>query len=140
MPENVESAIPALTDSYQKAHKNYVLWSALLASWQLIGIELETKEKWGVVLKSPKAVPLVLFCLVLYFGFKISVEWMQCDEKRRQNLAAKIDYRVAHGIALCAIAISVIQALWQVQIFDWALKHSRAASALADVVLFASCA
>src|SRR5437016_8414800 len=55
--------IPSLSDAYRKAHKSYVLVAGLLASWELIGITLNTKEKWGVELKSPAAVPLILFTL-----------------------------------------------------------------------------
>src|SRR5437016_12653472 len=90
--------IPSLSDAYRKAHKSYVLVSGLLASWELIGITLQTKEKWGIELKSPAAVPLILFTLVFYSGYKLIVEWEQCDAERRKHRAAKIDYVVAHLI------------------------------------------
>lgn len=129
--------IPPVTDTYQKAHKNYVLWSALLASWQLIGITLETKEKWGVTLKSPNAVPLVLFCLVVYFGFKVIIEWSQCDDNRKQHIAARIDYGVAHAIAVSAIVISVVQYLLRIQIVDVMLRNP--ARWISLTMLFLNC-
>jgi len=46
-----------LPEAYRKAHKSYVLASGLLASWELLGITLQIKEKWGIKLKSPNAVP-----------------------------------------------------------------------------------
>jgi hypothetical protein len=89
------TTVPPVTDSYQKAYKSYLLFSALLASWQIIGITIETKDRWGITLKSPSAVPLVLVCLVLYFGYKVTIEWMQVEDGRRHNIAAATDFRVA---------------------------------------------
>jgi hypothetical protein len=116
--EERTSEAPTLTDAYRKAHKNYVLWSALLASWELIGIELQTKEKWGISLKSPDAVPVILLVLVLYSGYKITIEWVQCDGKSRSNFAAQLDFRIAHIIASLALTIAFIQYLLHVRIFE----------------------
>jgi hypothetical protein len=108
--------VPELTDAYRKAHKAYVLASALLASWELIGITLDTKGKWGIELKSPNAVPLILFTLVFYSGYKMVIEWLQCEAGG--NKVAKFDYWIAHLIAFSAILISVIQYLAKIQIVD----------------------
>jgi hypothetical protein len=110
--------VPALTDAYRKAHKSYVLVAGLLASWELIGITLNTKEKWGVELKSPAAVPLILFTLVFYSGYKMTIEWLQCDAERREHFAVKLDYWVAHSIGAVAVGISVVQYLWRVRATD----------------------
>ncbi|HEY6252257.1 MAG TPA: hypothetical protein VI685_20060 [Candidatus Angelobacter sp.] len=110
--------IPELTDAYRKVHKNYVLASGLLASWELIGITIQTKEKWGLELKSPAAVPIILFSLVIYFGYKTWIEWWQCNPERKKHLAAKWDYRIAHAIALIAMGISTVQYLLRIQIVD----------------------
>jgi hypothetical protein len=110
--------IPALTTSYEKAHKSYVLAAALLGSWQLIGVTIETKEKWGITLKSPSAVPFILVSLVLYFGYKVKIDWMQCDERRQKHIAAKVDYRVAHGLGVTSLLITFGQYLYRVQFFD----------------------
>jgi hypothetical protein len=118
LKESAATTIPPVTDSYQKAHKSYVLFSALLASWQIIGITLETKEKWGITLKSPNAIPLVLVALVVYFGYKVTIEWKQCDEQRRLNVAAAVDFRVAHTLAILALVITSVQYLLRIQIFD----------------------
>lgn len=117
-PARKKKAPPSLSNAYQKAHKTYVLSSALLASWQLIGIELNTKEKWGVELKSPNAVPFVLLAMIIYFGYRLTVEWMQCDEERRSNRAANVDFVVAHTIAGLALLISLTQYLLRIRIAD----------------------
>lgn len=115
--------IPQLIDEYRKAHKAYVLASALLASWELIGITLDTKGRWGIELKSPNAVPLILFTPVFYSGYKITIEWLQCDRERRRNWPARVDFIVAHLIALSAIGIAVFQYLARIQIVDWLNRH-----------------
>lgn len=117
-PARKKKAPPALSNAYQKAHKTYVLSAALLASWQLIGIELNTKEKWGVELKSPHAVPLVLLAMIVYFGYRLTVEWMQCDEERRSHRAANLDFVVAHTIAGFALLLSLFQYLLRIRIAD----------------------
>jgi hypothetical protein len=118
-PESERSPkdVSQLTDAYRKAHKAYVLASALLASWELIGITLDTKDKWGIELKSPNAVPLILFTLVFYSGYKMVIEWLQCEAEG--NKVASLDYWIAHLIALSAILISVVQYLAKIQIVDF---------------------
>lgn len=114
--------IPELTDAYRKAHKNYVLASGLLTAWELIGITPDT-EKWGFKLQSPTAVPLILFILVFYCGYKMTIEWMQCNRDSRAHSAARIDYRMAHITAFLAIDISIIQALLHIQIADTIIRY-----------------
>jgi tellurite resistance protein TehA-like permease len=69
-------------------------------------------------LKSPAAVPLILFTLVFYSGYKMTIEWLQCDAERRKHFAARIDYWVAHAIGVVAVGISTVQYLWRVRIVD----------------------
>jgi hypothetical protein len=124
-PESERSPkdVPQLTDAYRKAHKAYVLASGLLASWELIGITLDTKGKWGIELKSPNAVPLILFTLVFYSGYKMIIEWLQCEAGG--NKVAKFDYWIAHLIALSAILISAVQYLTKIQIVDFLAPEQR---------------
>lgn len=115
-PQRSPKDVPQLTDPYRKVHKLYVLFAGLLASWELIGVTLDTKDRWGIELKSPKAVPLILLTLMLYSGYKTIIEWLQCGAER--NKVARLDYWVAHSIALVAIVISVVQYLTKIQIVD----------------------
>ena len=115
--------VPQVTDAYRKAHKAYVLVSGMLASWELIGITLDTKGKWGIELKSPNAVPLILFTLLFYSGYKMTVEWLQCDSARRKDRIARLDFWVAHFIALTAIVIPIFQFFARIRIADWLTGH-----------------
>src|SRR4051794_36387991 len=92
----------ALTSEYHKARKQLMLWAGILLIWEFVGIDLEkAKETEGNVgalvksIKSPQAVPWVLLILVGYFLFKLTVEWYQCSEARRNMKVAKIDFRSA---------------------------------------------
>jgi hypothetical protein len=114
----VPTASHPVSDAYRKAHKSYVLASGLLAAWELLGITLNTKEKWGIELKSPTAVPLILFTLVSYSGYKMWIEWLQCDREAQNNRAARLDFLIAHLIAASAIIISIVQYLWRIQIVN----------------------
>jgi hypothetical protein len=111
--------VPDLTSAYRKAHKNYVLVAGLLAAWELIGIDPDKLgEKWGIILKTPKGVPLVLVTLLLYSGYKVTIEWVQCDPERRANVAARLDYRIAHLMALGTIVVGLVQYLARIRIAD----------------------
>lgn len=115
--------IPPVTDAYRKAHKAYVLASGLLLSWEVIGIKVDPGPKWGIELLSPRAVPLILFALVFYSAYKITIEWMQCHEERRKNLVATLDYWVAHLIAVSGVGISIYQYSAKSQIVDVVEKY-----------------
>lgn len=136
--------IPQLTDAYRKAHKGYVLTSGLLASWELIGISLDMKGKWGIEFQSPKAIPLILVILVLYCGYKVIIEWLQCDRERRGHPAAKLDYVIAHVIGFGAITILVLQYLLRIQIVDVIITQNpldliRSRRPILDLMIGGSC-
>src|SRR5262249_26331615 len=94
----------------------------LLAAWELLGITPET-DKWGFKLQSPNAIPLILLTLVLYSSYKMTIEWAQCNPSRREHIAAKLDYRFAHMVAVIAIGISFFQYIYRTQIFDTLAHH-----------------
>ena len=127
-----------LSTEYHKAQKQLMLWAAILFVWELVGIDLQkAKEAGGYAsalinsIKSPQAVPWVLFILVPYFGFKLRTEWRQCNERRREVPEAKQDYYSACAFAAIAIALYIWQTLSHVQIADridsWKLSGITAA-------------
>ena len=113
-----EAPAPHFGSEDDKARKAYGLTSGLLLAWELIGIELpETPlENVKVTLKSPQAVPYVLIALVLYFAFRITIEWYQSEPARRRLWASRVDFAVAHGIGVAALLLFAIQAFLHVQV------------------------
>jgi hypothetical protein len=124
--------IPQVTDAYRKAHKSYVLMSGLLAAWALIGITLNTKDKWGIELQSPVAVPVILALSVFYSGYRLIVEWHQCAPERRNDSWARLDNWMAHGIGVTAVAVAGVQSLSRIRFIDLLNQYSRTPGA--DVV------
>ena len=120
-----ETDSPPLTEAYQKAHKQYGLFTALLIGWELVGFTVEEMplDSVKVTLKSPEAIPYVLLALVVYFGYRLTIEWLQCDRKRRQIRAAMTDFWVAHIIGSAAIGLFVFQQVFNVQLIDLSPKQ-----------------
>ena len=120
-PSAPTSETPHLTEAYYKAHKSYALASAILIAWELIGITFETQplENVKVTLKSPDAAPFVLLALVFYFAFRFSVEWLQCDRRRRGFLQSQIDFGISHILAATAVGIYVVQKFLSIQVFQY---------------------
>lgn len=98
-----------LSDAYRKAQKNYVLFSGILASWEILGIRFNAEEKWGIVLKNQTAMPLIFSALLFYSGYKMTIEWLQCDDLRRKSGPAKFDFWIAHLIGSCSVLIAGYQ-------------------------------
>ena len=109
-----------LSEAYQKARRQYALFSGLLIAWELIGFELPNKvelAKGGnLIIKSPQAAPWVLIVLLLYFAGRTTVEWYQCSEDSRGLRASLIDFRSAHVIGVFALGLYGVQKLLQVQV------------------------
>jgi cation transport ATPase len=110
--------VPEFGKAYEYARQAYGLSSGLLIAWELIGIKFSDTplENLHVTLQSPQAIPYVLIALVAYFAFRITVEWYQTDQRRRQLLASKFDFWVAHAIAVTSLLLYGIQALLQFQL------------------------
>ena len=61
---------------------------------------------------------MVLVALVLYFAFRMTIEWYQADEKRRDLLSSRLDLAVAHTLGLTAILLFTVQSMLTVQLVD----------------------
>ena len=105
---------------FHKARKHYALFSGLLIAWELIGIELPEAPfaTVKVSLKSPHAAPVVLLALVVYFGFRLTLEWRQCAPARREVAAPRVDFLAAHALAAAAVVLYTIQQLLDVQVAE----------------------
>jgi hypothetical protein len=113
--------IPPLPDSYRKAHRDYVLSSAILLAWALVGIEIKETplQNVNIALKSPAAIPYILVVLVLYFSYRTVIEWLQCDSQTRSVKAARFDFNLSHIIGVSSLLVFAIQELLHAQIFDY---------------------
>ncbi len=102
-----ESSHSTLSDPFQKARRQLVLFGGLLFAWSFIGIDLPEGKLpvVDIVIKSPQAIPWVLIGCTVYFLGRISIEWFQCDPTVRERLASRIDLGVSAGIAFSAIAL-----------------------------------
>jgi hypothetical protein len=127
---------PQLTEAYYKAHKSYAFFSAVLIAWELVGIELTAKplENLNITLKTPSAAPIVFIALVIYFGFRLWVEWLQCDMRRRLLAASRLDFAVAHGLGGLALCIYFVQRLLEIRIAALFLSD-RGSAVLGGVLL-----
>jgi hypothetical protein len=115
----------ALTSEYHKARKQVLLWAGILFIWELVGIDLEKAKEAGgnagaiiTAIKSPQAVPWVLVILVVYFLFKVTIEWYQCNPARRALRVSRVDFLSAWAIPLLAFALGIYQAIRNVQLAD----------------------
>ncbi len=123
---------PALSAEYHKARKQLMFWSAILLIWSLVGVDLEkAKEAEGGVgavvnsIKSPQAVPWALVILAVYFAFKFTVEWYQCNAARRRLRASKADFISAWVVLALANILYFGQLISQVQFADALQKSNR---------------
>lgn len=126
MPDEKRQLDPKpLSTEYHKAHKQLMLWSAILFIWELVGIDLEKAKEAGgnagaiiSAIKSPQAVPWALIIVIAYFLFKTSVEWYQCNSKRRTLRVARIDFATSWIVPITAYALYAYQAIKKVQFAD----------------------
>ena len=120
-----EAVIPSLSDQYHKARRQLMLWSGILFTWELVGIDFEKMKSVGgnigalsSALKSPQAVPWVLLILIIYFSYRVVIEWSQCNLARRSKIASKIDYRMSLIVAIVAISLYFVQRLLEIETLE----------------------
>jgi hypothetical protein len=101
-----------LTEHYHKARKQYSLVAGILLAYVLIGIGLPEDGKLipnaSISLKNPNALPIIFLALLVYFAYRVTIEWNQCDERRRAMTASRVDFLVAHALAVCSVAAYLI--------------------------------
>jgi hypothetical protein len=106
------TGVPHLTDQYCQARKEYTLISGILLAYVLIGIALPEDGKLipnaSIALKNPNALPIIFLTLLIYFAYRVTIEWNQCDERRRAMTVSRVDFLVAHALGLCSVAAYLI--------------------------------
>lgn len=116
------TTIPPLQEQYHKARKLYGLFSGLLMVWSLVGVRIEQApiESLKVTLLNPEAVPVMLFFLVLYFAFRLTIEWYQCELNRRTIFASRVDFISAHCIGVISALLYSFQLMTKFRFADLA--------------------
>ncbi|SRR6266851_1008578 len=142
MPDTESKSPPkrdpgALSSEYHKARKQLMLWAGILFIWELVGIDLEKAKDAGGnagaiigAIKSPQAVPWALLILVIYFAFKLRIEWGQCNQARREMRESRLDYHSAFMVAGAAFILYFAQTISHVQFANAVQTPSRSNSIL----------
>lgn len=132
LPSNPAAREPgSLSIEYHKAHKQSLLWAAILLFWELVGINLTnasaTPTNFGALagsIESPQAIPWAFLILMAYFLFKLALEWAQCNEARKRRRASRIDFVSPWIVSFLAVALYIVQAISHVQIADVIRNHA----------------
>lgn len=104
---------PKLSEEYHKAHRLFVLIAFLIIVWQYVDFRIPSEATvldQKVTIGHPEVIPILLFFMLIYFGFRTYVEWALCDEPCRRKRAAKLDFFVAFGLAVVASGVFIYQA------------------------------
>ncbi len=112
--------LPELGQHYYKSRNSLLLFSGLLLAWELIGINLEEATTSGLKVKiqNTEAIPYVILLLVIYFVFRLIVEWMQSNIIRRKLLQSRIDFVVSLIIPFLSISIYIVQKVFGISVFE----------------------
>jgi DNA-binding CsgD family transcriptional regulator len=106
------SSPPPLSDQYHNARNRYALFSALLLAWNFLGVQIDIKSLFAnvsVSLPTPEKVPILLTGLVLYYAYRICIEWNQCDGTRRSYTSSQVDFAITHSIGFASILTYGVQ-------------------------------
>jgi DNA-binding CsgD family transcriptional regulator len=106
------SSPPHLSDQYHNARNRYALFSALLLAWNFLGVQIDIKSLFAnvsVSFPTPEKVPILLTGLVLYYAYRICIEWNQCDGIRRSYTSSQVDFAVTHSIGFASILTYGVQ-------------------------------
>ena len=112
--------IPALHDQYYKSRKQLALYSALLFAWEFVGIRLPNRPftQIDIEIMTPQAAPWIFIVLILYFGHRTILEWLQSPTERRQLIASKMDFYTTICIPIAALLVFSVQRILAIQIAD----------------------
>ncbi|WP_455389036.1 hypothetical protein [Petrachloros mirabilis] len=119
---------PQLSDQYYQARKVYVLVCGLLLTCVLVGLGLPEDGRVmpysSIVLKNPSALPLIFLTLLIYSAYRITIEWNQCDERRRAMKVSRIDFLVSHALGLFSVAAYLIDQALEVGLGELAVAYA----------------
>ena len=128
--ENSTTEAEQLTDAYHKARRLLALFSGILISWEYVGISLgDATSKVAsatlpiantpINIRNPEVFPVVILTLVLYFAFRLAVEWNQCDKRRTALFASQVDLIASYLLSGGAILLYVLQQTFPFRLADF---------------------
>lgn len=124
--ENVGT--PQLTENYYKARKLHVVVSGLLLTYVLVGFAVPEDGRLipytTITLQNPAALPVIFSTLLMYSAYRITIEWNQCDERRRAMTVSRVDFLVAHLLGLFSVAGYLIDRALQVGLGELAVIYA----------------
>lgn len=94
--------------------------SGFLLFYELLGARpTNTPIAWlGVKITNPEAAVFVIFILLLYFAFRLIIEWWKLESEQRMSRPLQIDYILAHSIAALAVFLFLFQSMQGIQIAE----------------------
>ncbi len=112
--------ISPFNEHYYKSRNSLLLFSGILLAWELIGVNVESAETSGikVSIKEVDAIPYVLFILIVYFLYRVIIEWYQSPYERRLLKQSRIDLGVTLIIPFSSMATYSIQRWLDLSIFN----------------------
>lgn len=117
---NTESRHVELSEQYYKSRKQLMLYSGLFFVYEFIGIKVPTKPipNSDLELLSPKAVPIVLLILVIYFLYRSYIGWKLSNDDIKAMKVSKQDYYPSIAVAIISILLFAYQSISKVRIAD----------------------
>ena len=112
---------PPFSEAYYRAHRNYLLFSSLLVAWSVVEVRPEGIPYLGAVIGNAKAIPVILFVLVIYSGTKLVIEWLESSPARQKRRPARIDFWLSHWIGTFSL---ILYAAYQEAARNFALVQS----------------
>jgi hypothetical protein len=119
---------PGLSEHYHQSRKQYTLIAGALLAYVLIGIDLPVDGKLipttAIALKNPDALPIIFITLLLYFGYRLTIEWKQCDARRCALAVSRVDFIVAHVLSCASIAAYLVDRALHVGLGELAVQYA----------------
>jgi len=98
-----------LSSHYKNMQLAYMACAAGLFCWRFLGATLEMPQIYAL-LTTQKALPYIWSAGLLFLGYRVTVEWYECDGFKEAKRLSKYDFWVTHLFA-ATILILVVQQL-----------------------------
>lgn len=115
-------SVPTLSDAYNRERKCLILYSGLLFGSEVAGLTFGRSQSSQlnqfIAFDNPGAVPIVLVALIVWSLFQITVEWFNCDFRRRVTISAQLDILSAIFLSIFTLSMFAIQRNFAIRLAD----------------------